>query len=108
MNLSKTITTCFLLLLTSIAFAQKKPAFVSGRILDDNEMPLSKVSVTILGKQSGITTNDSGFFRIEVPSDRAFALVFTYSGRRSEQKNFLLNENEEETITLRMEKGETV
>jgi TonB-dependent Receptor Plug Domain len=35
-------------------------------------------------------------------------LVFTYTGRRPEQKNFLLNENEEEKLTVRMEKGENI
>ncbi|HEX5654117.1 MAG TPA: TonB-dependent receptor, partial [Chitinophagaceae bacterium] len=97
---------CFLL---SVAvFSQKKSAHVSGKVVDDNEQPLPNVSVMILGRQSGIMTNDSGMFRIQVPADRAFALVFSYAGLRSEQKNFLLNENEEETLTIRMEKGETV
>lgn len=86
--------------------AQKKPAFVSGIVLDDNENPLPHVSVVILGKLNGITTNDSGYFRMSVPADKAFALVFSYTGRRSEQRNFLLSENEEEHITVRLEKGE--
>ncbi len=90
------------------AFSQKKSAFVSGRVVDDNENPLSNVSVMILGRQTGITTNDSGSFRLEVPADRAFALIFSHTGHRTEQRNFLLNENEEETITVRMEKGEQV
>src|SRR5258706_352383 len=36
---------------------------------------------------------------------KAFAVVFSYTGRQSEQKNFLLNENEEENITIRLERG---
>ncbi|HEX6194013.1 MAG TPA: TonB-dependent receptor [Chitinophagaceae bacterium] len=96
------------MLLSATAFSQKKIAHVSGKVVDDNENPLPNVSVTILGRQGGITTNDSGYFRLQVPAERAFAIVFSYSGRRTEQKNFLLNENEEETITLRMERGETV
>src|SRR5881392_695051 len=104
---------CFLLSVT--VFSQKKPArpaggsaFVSGKVLDENENPLGKVSVVILGKQSGIATNDSGTFRLKVPADRAFAIQFTYSGYKIEQRNFLMNENEEEVITVRMEKGATV
>ena len=96
------------MLLSATAFSQKKIAHVSGKVVDDNENPLPNVSVTILGRQGGITTNDSGYFRLQVPAERAFAIVFSYSDRRTEQKNFLLNENEEETITLRMERGETV
>ncbi len=94
------------MLLTVSAWGQKKTAFVSGRVVDENENPLTHVSVTILGRQEGITTNDSGYFRLQVPAERAFALVFSFAGRNAEQRNFLLNENEEETVTIRLERGE--
>lgn len=100
----------FLLLLSlfvsATSFSQKKSAFVSGKVVDENENPLPNVSVIILGQSKGITTNDSGYFHIRVTADKAFALIFTYTGRRAEQKNFLLNENEEETVTIRMERSE--
>src|SRR5882724_5207981 len=106
------ITFCILLtvfILSSVeGFSQKKPAFVSGKVVDENENPLANVSVVILGKLNGIITNDSGYFRMKVPADKAFAIVFTYTGRKPEQKNFLLNENEEETITVRLERGNNV
>ena len=94
------------ILLTVISFSQKKSAYVSGKVVDENETPLSNVSVVILGQSKGITTNDSGHFRIKVTAEKAFALVFTYTGRNAEQRNFLLNEGEEETINVRLEKGE--
>ena len=72
--------------------------------MDENENPLANVSVIILGQSKGITTNDSGYFSIKVTADKAFALIFSYTGYKSEQKNFLLNENEEETVTIRLEK----
>jgi hypothetical protein len=100
---------CILLFAYSIAFAQKKPAYVSGKVLDENEKPLSNVSVVILGQQKGIVTSDSGTFRLKVTADRAFAIVFSYTGFKSQQKNFLLSENEEETIVIRMEReGKTL
>jgi hypothetical protein len=98
------VTVC--LLLSVIAFSQKKFAYVSGKVLDENENPLPGVSVVILGQSKGIVTNDSGYFRIKVAADKAFAIVFSYTGRNTEQKNFLLNEGEEETKTIRQEKGE--
>ncbi|MFI5188319.1 MAG: carboxypeptidase-like regulatory domain-containing protein, partial [Chitinophagales bacterium] len=96
------------LLLVGISFSQKKSAYVSGKVLDENENPLSRVSVVILGKQSGIITNDSGAFRLKVPADRAFAIQFTFSGYKIEQRNFLMNQNEEEKITVKMVRGATV
>lgn len=104
MNHPKLFLSCILLFAYSFAFSQKKPAYVSGKVLDENENPLSNVSVVILGQQKGIVTSDSGTFRLKVTSDRAFALVFSYTGFRSQQKNFLLSENEEETIVIRMER----
>ena len=102
------LLTAACVLLTCFAFSQKKIAYVSGKVVDDNENPLPGVSVVILGKQAGISTNDSGLFRLEVPAEKAFAIVFSYTGLKTEQKNFLLNENEEETFTIRMEKGDNV
>jgi hypothetical protein len=96
------------LLMAAFSFAQKKSATVSGRIVDENENPLSQVSVTILGQQKGIITSDSGRFEIKVPADKAFALVFSYSGYKTTQQNFLLNEGEEESISIRMERGSSV
>ena len=91
------------------ALAQKKPAYVSGKVLDENENPLSNVSVTILGQQKGIATSDSGTFRLRVTADRAFAIVFSYTGFKEQQKNFLLSENEEETVVIRLEReGKTL
>src|SRR6478735_10817061 len=96
------------LLLTLLTYSQKKYAFVSGKVLDENENPLSKVSVVILGRQSGIVTSDSGTFRLKVIANKAFAIQFSYTGYKVEQRNFLLNENEEEFITVKMERGATV
>src|SRR5688572_2596565 len=95
MNHPKLFLSCILLFLSCIAFPQKKSAFVSGKVLDENENPLPNVSVTILGRQSGISTSDSGTFRLKVTADRAFAVVFSYTGYKTEQRNFLLSENEE-------------
>src|ERR1700761_399935 len=83
----------------------RKIAFVSGTALDENDKPLLGVSVIILGRQNGLTTSDSGTFRIRVPAEKAFALVFTFNSYKTEQRNFLLNDEEEEHVVVRMERG---
>ena len=90
-------------LLCIFGYAQKRTAYVSGTLVDDSGSPLANASVVVLGKSTGIVTSDSGYFRIRVPADRSFALIFSHTGYAETQKNFLLNENEEEKITLRME-----
>ena len=96
-------------LLFITASAQKKAAFVSGRVIDANDNNLSKVSVIILGRTSGIVTNDTGYFRIKVPADKSFALIFSHTGYAETQKNFYLSENEEEKVVVKMEQqGKTL
>jgi hypothetical protein len=106
MKATKTIYIITILLLTAtFSLAQKKTATVNGLVLDENENPLPKVSIVILGRTTGATTNDSGYFSINVPADKAFALEFSYNGYRTEQRNFYLVANENERVIIRMEKG---
>jgi hypothetical protein len=97
----------FFLLSSTCLLAQKKFAYVSGKVLDENENPKANVNISILGRQGGIATNDSGLFRLKVAADKAFALQFSFSGYKTAQQNFLLSENEEETVTIRLEPGAT-
>src|SRR5690349_10391669 len=76
-----------------------------GRVVGDNEQPLDNVSVVVLGRLKGVATSDSGTFRLRVPADKAFGIVFSYTGYKTEQRNFLLNENEEEHVVVRLERG---
>jgi hypothetical protein len=105
-RLSRAIVLCVLCISISVTgYTQKKSAFINGLVVDENENPLSKVSVVILGKATGVLTNDSGAFSFKVPAGKAFALVFSYSGYRNEQRNFYLNEGERETTIVRLTKG---
>ncbi len=95
-----------LFLLTGLtAAAQKKQAWVSGKVIGENEQEMAGVSVTVLGRTSGTITGDSGTFRIKVPSGKSFALVFSYAGYTDVQKVFYLSDAEEEKVTIRMERG---
>lgn len=103
---SKSLPILLLLLFSSLTvFTQKKYAHIAGKVVDENEQPLSKVSIEVIGKQSGIITTDSGTFRIKVQADKSVALIFSYLGYKSEQRNFYLSENEEERVVVRLEKG---
>jgi hypothetical protein len=90
----------FFLFATLSSSAQRKTAYVSGRVIDENEIPVTGATVTILGKQNGIITSDSGRFRIKVPAEKAFALIFSHADFRDVQKNFYLSEREEEQLTV--------
>ena len=97
------LTVFIILLFSSLAsFSQKKTAFVSGKIIDENEDPVPAVTITILGKQNGIQSTDSGKFYIEVPAEKAFALVFSHAGFHEVQKNFYLSPDEKEQLTVKL------
>ncbi len=104
----RTVASFILVLITLSAFSQKKTAYVSGKVIDENENPLPGVSITILGKQKGIISSDSGTYRMRVPAEKAFALIFSSAGYRDEQKNFYLSENEEEQLTVKLERNSKI
>ncbi len=98
----------FLILALSpaLCFAQKKPTVVSGKLLDEDNQPLKNAAVRLLGSNRATATNDTGYFRLQVPANKAVALQFTYTGFLLSQRNFLLNEGEQEYIIVRMKRGE--
>ncbi len=92
-----------------VVTAQNKSATINGLILDDNENALPGVSVTLLGKNTGVLTSDSGTFSISIASEKAIALTFTHTGFITNQKNFYLSPGETEHIIIRMERiGKTL
>jgi hypothetical protein len=104
------VRTFFLLLFTAsslFSYAQKNTATLTGKIVDENDRPLAKVSVVVLGRQAGTLSTDSGTFVIKAPADKAFAVIFSYTGYAPEQKNFLLNENEREYVLVKLEHRKT-
>ncbi|HSB91900.1 MAG TPA: TonB-dependent receptor [Flavitalea sp.] len=96
---------CLLLFHCGLAFSQSTGATITGRVISETGEQLPNVSIAILGRQAGSTSNDSGFFKIKVPSNKGFALTFSYAGYQSVQRNFLLNENENEHVTISMQPG---
>ena len=69
------------------------------------KFPSPNVSIVLLGRETGLVSSDSGTFRMRVPADKAFALVFSYTGYKSLQQNFILNDKEEERVVIRMERS---
>ncbi len=73
-NVSKGALILLLFLLSSIARAQNKS--VSGKVMDENNSPLSGASVTVKGSpNTGTTTNDLGEFTLSVPANTQMLVV---------------------------------
>ncbi len=80
----------------------QKTASVSGVVLNEDDRPVVGVNIVLLGKGLISTTNDSGFFQITVPSNKSIALVFSFAGLSTVQKNMYLQQGESESITVKM------
>ncbi len=80
------------MLLLFSAEAQQKSAFIKGVIVDENESPIARATIEILGKTAGNVASDSGTFSIQVVAGKAIALLFSADGYNTQQRNFFLNE----------------
>ncbi len=94
----------FLLGISFLLQAQQKKASISGIITDDNGKALSGVVVEILNASKKVITNDTGFFSITVIANKPMALVFSYTGFLTIQKNFYPGTDEKEFIRLQLQR----
>jgi TonB-linked SusC/RagA family outer membrane protein len=69
---------CILLLCYQQAFSQKTKS-VTGHVTDERGQALPGVSVLLEGTSAGTTTDQNGYYKINVPENNA-ALVFSYLG----------------------------
>lgn len=102
MTLNKLILLLLSFFYFHTVYSQKNQATISGKVVDENDRPLLQVSISILGKEKGTKTNDSGRFLITVTSGRPIALVFSYTGYKTVQRNFNLLQGEQENITVQL------
>jgi len=103
MHKSFLFTLLYILLLFS-AEAQQKSAFIKGVIVDENESPIARATIEILGKTAGNVASDSGTFSIQVVAGKAIALLFSADGYYTQQRNLFLNEKEIEQVFIRLQK----
>ena len=55
-------------MITSVAFSQPMDIVINGRVTDEKNGPMPKVSVIVKASKAGVTTDDNGTFRINIPS----------------------------------------
>ena len=84
------LSVIFLLLVTTFTVAQS--AKVTGVILDEFNNPLNDVNVSYLGKS--VTTDDTGFYSLSVPSNKKISIVFTHITLKKATVSIELKDNE--------------
>jgi hypothetical protein len=96
------LTALFIGFLPLFMQAQQKTATITGKILDENDRPVANTSITILGKNTGVSADSAGNFTITVRAELSLALVFSHTGYRPQQKNFYLSPGEQEVVSIRL------
>ncbi len=83
-----------------IIFEDKKAvsayAIITGKVTDENGVPLSGASVQVKGSSSGTTTNSSGEFTLNAPANSV--LVISYIGFETQE----INIGEQSSVTVSM------
>lgn len=96
----------FLLMLTlsvfTCAFASSQSRTITGKVMDDNNLPLSGVSVLVKGTKTGTTTNSDGLFSLNIPS-AAKQLEVSFLGFKTQT----INVGTANFYTVDMEAGTT-
>lgn len=100
--------TGLLLLLCTSVYAQPNKAVVSGVINNEDGYPVNAVTISILGKQIGVASSDSGTFQIEVPANTTFALSFSHTNYELLQKQFHLSKGEKEIVKIILKRKDVV
>ena len=80
-------------MLTMVKLSFGQTAVISGHVLDEEQQPLANVN--ILGNGTGTTTNQNGFYLLELVADKTITITFSHIGHQDVVlKDIILNTNE--------------
>jgi len=99
--MNKILTICFILLL---GYANAQTTFkITGKVTDDNNVPLFGAAVAIHELQKGTITNDSGYFKIDDVQNGEYHLHISYLGYKCVHYNTIRIENADTFIIFTMQ-----
>ena len=102
MSVNKIILVFFLCAVNTVVFAQS--AVLKGIILDTNNHPVASVNVSNLGNAT--QSNENGFYRILVPSNKKTTVIFSHVSLKRVSTTLTLRPNEEYEFNLIMNDNE--
>ena len=95
------ILTAVIFVTAIIMTAFYEPVTITGKVTDENGLPLAGVSVVEKGKKNGTATDAAGTFTLKVSNSKA-TLVFSYVGYESKQTKL----NGQTSLTISLKAGE--
>jgi hypothetical protein len=94
----RTLLIYILLLLSLHSFAQK--AVIFGKVYDQNDKPISGVTISHPYDSIGVKTIADGTYKIYAPISKTIILTFSYKGDNTNQIIPALNENENKQVDI--------
>jgi hypothetical protein len=94
-------------LLASQAYSQET-ATVSGKVTDDNQVPIELVTVQILEINGGTVTDANGNFTIRIPAGKNITLMFSFLGFTSERITIQLTPGEQKRLDITLIESPTM
>ncbi|HPD64310.1 MAG TPA: TonB-dependent receptor [Bacteroidia bacterium] len=75
-----------LMMLIPVSGFSQPTAVVKGIVRDLEGKPVEFVNVSIEGSKTGTTTNQSGFYQLQIAANKETVLIFSYIGKVSREK----------------------
>ncbi len=83
-------------------FAQTETAVVKGKILDEFNLPIESVTISVEGYSGGTKSSKEGDFTITVPAEKNIRLVFSSIGFETKKISKNLSKGEIYTLSVSM------
>lgn len=85
-----------------IVLSQNNTAILSGKISDQNGKPLELVNIIILKEKLGTITDNNGYFKLKIPSDKKITVQFSILGYKTITKDYSLESGKSLNIEIKL------
>ncbi len=85
-----------------VFFSYGQKATISGTISDSLNKPLFGVSIGVVGKPYGSTTNENGKYSFEVPANEELKIIASFTGLQTDSFSVRLAEGEKKEINRKL------
>jgi hypothetical protein len=90
----------FILILLYTFQANGQRTTIQGTVRDENQKVMEFVSVSVEGTSLGTTTNNDGYFQLQLPPNQNHTVVFSFLGFETQRLKVNLGDRETRTLNI--------
>ncbi|MDG1902312.1 MAG: TonB-dependent receptor [Bacteroidales bacterium] len=95
--------TFIMIFISKVMYPQSDISWVSGKVVDKKDTPIELANIAIVGEIGGTTTDKSGKYKLQVPSNKEIVLAATYVGYAVKRVKVKLKSGESKVLNIRLE-----